>query len=80
MWPHILKIDLGRALGPLPCGWPPLPLPGLTETRVSMCLYIAFVRVMLGELTRDKAPGPTKALSLDLVRYLVIRKTAHKPR
>ena len=35
---------------------------------------------MLDELTRDDAPGPTRALPLDLACYLAIRKTAHRPR
>ena len=37
-------------------------------------------RNVLDELTRDDAPGPTRALSLDLECYLAIRKTAHQPR
>ena len=37
-------------------------------------------RTVLDELTRDDAPGPTRALPLDLDCYLAIRKTAHKPR
>ena len=35
---------------------------------------------MLDELTRDEAPGPSRALPLDLNCYLAISKTAHKPR
>ena len=37
-------------------------------------------RTVLDELTRDDAPGPIRALPLDLDCYLAIRKTAHKPR
>ena len=37
-------------------------------------------RTVLDDLTRDDAPGPTRALPLDLDCYLAIRKTAHKPR
>ena len=37
-------------------------------------------RIMLDELTRSDAPGPTRALPLDLDCYLAIRKTAHEPR
>ena len=42
-------------------------------------------RTMLDELTRDNAPGPSRALPsralpLDLDCYLAIRKTMHKPR
>ena len=37
-------------------------------------------RTVLDELTRDDAPGPTRALPLDLDCYLAIRMTAHKPR
>ena len=37
-------------------------------------------RTILDELTRDYAPGPTRALPLDLDCYLTIRKTAHRPR
>ena len=37
-------------------------------------------RSVLDELTRDDAPGPSRALPLDLDCYLAIRKTAHKPR
>ena len=37
-------------------------------------------RTVLDELTRDDAPGPTRALPLDLECYLAIRKTAHQPR
>ena len=37
-------------------------------------------RTTLDELTRDDAPGPTRALPLDLDCYLAIRKTAHRPR
>ena len=37
-------------------------------------------RTVLDELTRDYAPGPSRALPLDLDCYLAIRKTAHKPR
>ncbi len=37
-------------------------------------------RTVLDELTRDEAPGPTRALPLDLDCYLAIRKTAHEPR
>ena len=37
-------------------------------------------RTMLDELTRGDAPGPTRALPLDLKCYLAIGKTAHKPR
>ena len=37
-------------------------------------------RTVLDELTRDEAPGPSRALPLDLNYYLAIRKTAHKPR
>ena len=37
-------------------------------------------RTILDELTRDDAPGPTRALPLDLDCYLAIRKTAHQPR
>ena len=37
-------------------------------------------RTVLDELTRGDAPGPTRALPLDLECYLAIRKTAHKPR
>ena len=38
------------------------------------------VRTRLDELTRDDAPAPARALPLDLGCYLVIRKTAHRPR
>ena len=37
-------------------------------------------RTVLDELTRDDAPGPSRARSLNLDCYLAIRKTAHKPR
>ena len=37
-------------------------------------------RTVLDELTRDDAPGPTRALPLDLDCYLAIRKTARQPR
>ena len=37
-------------------------------------------RTVLDELTRDDAPGPIRALPLDLDCYLAIRKTAHQPR
>ena len=37
-------------------------------------------RTVLDELTQDDAPGPTRALPLDLDCYLAIRKTAHRPR
>ena len=37
-------------------------------------------RTVLDELTRDDAPGPSRALPLDLDCYLAIRKTAHRPR
>ena len=37
-------------------------------------------RTVLEELTRDRSPGPTRALPLDLDCYLAIRKTAHRPR
>ena len=37
-------------------------------------------RTVLDELTRDDAPGPTRALPLDLECYLAIRKTARQPR
>ena len=40
--------------------------------------YVA--RTVLDELTRDDAPGPSRALPLNLDCYLAIRKTAHKPR
>ena len=37
-------------------------------------------RTVLEELTRDDVPGRSRALPLDLDRYLAIRKTAHEPR
>ncbi len=37
-------------------------------------------RAVLGELTQDDSPGPTRALPLDLDCYLAIRKTAYEPR
>ena len=37
-------------------------------------------RTVLGELTQDDSPGPTRALPLDLDCYLAIRKTAYEPR
>ena len=37
-------------------------------------------RAVLDELARDDAPGPSRALPLDLDCYLAIRKTAYKPR
>ena len=37
-------------------------------------------RTTLDELTQGEAPGPSRALPLDLDCYLAIRKTAHKPR
>ena len=37
-------------------------------------------KTVLHELTRDDAPGPIRALPLDLDCYLAIRKTAHRPR
>ena len=37
-------------------------------------------RTLLYEVTRGEAPGPTRALPLDLDCYLAIRNTAHKPR
>ena len=37
-------------------------------------------RTVLDELTRDDAPGPSRARPLNLDCYLAIRKTAHKPR
>ena len=37
-------------------------------------------RTVLDELTRENAPGPARALPLDLDCYLAIRKTAHQPR
>ena len=37
-------------------------------------------QTVLEDLTRDEAPGPTRALPLDLDCYLAIRKTAHQPR
>lgn len=37
-------------------------------------------RAVLDELTQEEAPGPTRALPLDLDCYLSIRKTAHQPR
>ena len=37
-------------------------------------------RAVLEELTQDDAPGPTRALPLDLDCYLAVRKTAHQPR
>ena len=36
-------------------------------------------RTVLDELTGDDAPGPARALPLDLDCYLAIRKTAHSP-
>ena len=35
-------------------------------------------RTVLDELTRDYAPGPSRALPLDIDCYLAIRKTAHR--
>ena len=37
-------------------------------------------RTMLDDLRRDDAPGPVRALQLDLDCFLAIRKTAHQPR
>ena len=37
-------------------------------------------RTLLYEVTRGEAPGPTRALPLDLDCYVTIRKAAHKPR
>lgn len=37
-------------------------------------------RAVLDELTQEEAPGPARALPLDLDCYLAIRKTAHQPR
>ena len=37
-------------------------------------------RTVLHELTRDDAPGQTRALPLDLDCYLAVRKTVHTPR
>ena len=37
-------------------------------------------RTVLDELTQDDAPGPIRALPLDLDCYLAIRKTVHRPR
>ena len=37
-------------------------------------------RTVLGDLTQDDSPGPTRALPLDLDCYLAIRKTAYEPR
>ena len=43
-------------------------------------VHRSVARSVLDELTRDEAPGPSRALPLDLDCYLAIRKTAHKPR
>ena len=43
-------------------------------------VHYGVARTVLDELTRDDAPGPIRALPLDLDCYLAIRKTAHKPR
>ena len=43
-------------------------------------LRVGVARDVLDELRRDDAPGPIRALPLDLDCYLAIRKTAHKPR
>ena len=43
-------------------------------------VHHGIARTVLDELTRDDAPGPVRALPLDLDCYLAIRKTAHKPR
>ena len=43
-------------------------------------VHHAVARIVLEELTRDDAPGPIRALPLDLDCYLAIRRTAHKPR
>ena len=37
-------------------------------------------RTVLDELTQEDAPGPPRALPLDLDCYLAIRRTAHQPR
>ena len=37
-------------------------------------------RAVLDDLTRDDTPGPSRALLLDLNRYLAIRRTAQEPR
>ena len=43
-------------------------------------VHRSVARSVLDELTRDDAPGPSRAFPLDLDCYLAIRKTAHKPR
>ena len=43
-------------------------------------IHHGVARTVLEELTRDRSPGPTRALPLDLDCYLAIRKTAHRPR
>ena len=43
-------------------------------------IHRGIARRVLDELTRDEAPGPVRALPLDLDCYLAIRKTAHEPR
>ena len=43
-------------------------------------IHRGIARTVLDELTRDEAPGPARALPLDLDCYLAIRKTAHEPR
>ena len=45
-----------------------------------MPVHHGVARTVLGELTQDEAPGPRRALPLDLTCYLANRKTAHKPR
>ena len=42
-------------------------------------VHRGIARTVLDELTRDDAPGPTRALPLDLECYLAIMKTARSP-
>ena len=50
------------------------------EAGFDVPIHHGVARTVLDELTRDDAPGPTRALPLDLECYLAIRKTARRPR
>ena len=50
------------------------------EAGFDVPVHHGVARTVLGDLTRDDAPGPVRALPLDLNCYLAIRRTAHKPR
>ena len=50
------------------------------EAGFDILVHHAVARSVLDDLTRDHAPGPTRALPLDLDCYLAIRRMARMPR